>query len=181
MSPLSRDDHGRFVTSGSTGVFRYAAPEILLNKPYRGPEVDVWSLGVIFYAMLVGQLPFDDCDINTLLKQIHRGVEIPRALSKDCRNLTQAMLSMKTCNRIQSDEILSHSWFSGGNKTRESRVKLTDVEAVLVSEDGADTPREVAPVSVSLRSPKHRTPRRRGANTRHNPPSSTKTRSNVTK
>jgi serine/threonine protein kinase len=130
-------------------------------------------MGVVFYAMLVGQLPFNDCDVNTLLRQIHRGAELPRTLSKDCRDLALSLLSVKTPKRIQSDEMLSHPWFSVGitatrsvvapKSTRGSRIKLKDVIAEAADEDGADTITEVTAVK------NHRATRRH----RHNAPSST--------
>ncbi len=51
----------------------YAAPEMILGKKYEGPEVDMWSLGVILFALLCGHLPFDDDDIQQLYKKIASG------------------------------------------------------------------------------------------------------------
>jgi serine/threonine protein kinase len=54
----------------SCGSPTYAAPELVLGKQYRGPEVDVWAMGVLLYALLVGALPFDDVNIDGLYKKI---------------------------------------------------------------------------------------------------------------
>ncbi|KAJ3206836.1 hypothetical protein HDU67_007904 [Dinochytrium kinnereticum] len=51
----------------------YAAPEMILGKKYEGPEVDMWSLGVILFALLCGHLPFDDEDMKELYKKIASG------------------------------------------------------------------------------------------------------------
>jgi serine/threonine protein kinase len=48
----------------------YAAPELLGGGYYSGPAVDVWSTGVLLYALLVGRLPFDSDNIGVLYKKI---------------------------------------------------------------------------------------------------------------
>lgn len=56
--------------STSCGSPTYAAPELVLGRQYLGPEVDVWSMGVLLYALLCGFLPFDDQSIDSLYKKI---------------------------------------------------------------------------------------------------------------
>ncbi|XP_013911581.1 PREDICTED: NUAK family SNF1-like kinase 2 [Thamnophis sirtalis] len=51
----------------------YASPEIVNGRPYKGPEVDSWSLGVLLYILIHGTMPFDSHDYKTLVKQITRG------------------------------------------------------------------------------------------------------------
>lgn len=62
---------GNFLKT-SCGSPNYAAPEVISGKLYAGPEVDVWSSGVILYVLLCGKLPFDDDYIPTLFKKISR-------------------------------------------------------------------------------------------------------------
>jgi serine/threonine protein kinase len=61
---------------------RYAPPQVISGKLYAGPEVDVWSCGVILYALLCGSLPFDDENIPNLFKKIKGGIyNLPSHLS----------------------------------------------------------------------------------------------------
>ena len=61
----------------------YASPEMLSQKKYDGPAVDVWSCGVILFAMICGYLPFDDDDLQKLYKKIISGIfKIPPFVSQ---------------------------------------------------------------------------------------------------
>jgi serine/threonine protein kinase len=64
------------------GSLYFAAPELLLGRKYVGPEIDIWSLGVILYVLLVGKVPFDDPSLPALHKKILKGkVDFPPWLS----------------------------------------------------------------------------------------------------
>jgi 5'-AMP-activated protein kinase catalytic alpha subunit len=67
---LSNMMHDGSFLKTSCGSPNYAAPEVITGKLYAGPEVDVWSCGVILYALLCGKLPFDEETIPTLFKKI---------------------------------------------------------------------------------------------------------------
>lgn len=62
---------GEFLLT-SCGSPNYAAPEVINGMRYTGPEIDVWSCGVILYVMLCGRLPFEDDDVNVLFAKIAR-------------------------------------------------------------------------------------------------------------
>ncbi|KAK3838258.1 MAG: kinase-like domain-containing protein [Linnemannia gamsii] len=77
----------------SCGSPNYAAPEVISGKLYAGPEVDVWSCGVILYVMLCGRLPFDDDYIPLLFKKINGGIySLPSFLSPETKYLLTSML-----------------------------------------------------------------------------------------
>ncbi|EFA83477.1 putative protein serine/threonine kinase [Heterostelium album PN500] len=96
----------------SCGSPNYAAPEVISGKLYAGPEVDVWSCGVILYAFLCAKLPFDDDHIPTLFKKIRDGVfVIPDYISPSCADLIKQMLIVDPVKRISISEIRKHPWF----------------------------------------------------------------------
>ncbi|KAI0777665.1 Pkinase-domain-containing protein [Trametes elegans] len=95
---------------GTTG---YAAPEMLLAKKYLGPEVDIWSLGVILYTLLTGTLPFDDDDESIMRDKVIKGeFDDPEWLSDDARNLLANILQVDPTKRLTIAQILTHPWFT---------------------------------------------------------------------
>lgn len=102
---------GNFLKT-SCGSPNYAAPEVISGKLYAGPEVDVWSSGVILYVMLCGRLPFDDDFIPALFKKISNGVyTLPNYLSEGAKRLLTRMLVVNPLNRITIHEIMEDEWF----------------------------------------------------------------------
>ncbi|PNT70842.1 serine/threonine protein kinase OSK1 [Brachypodium distachyon] len=109
LSNVMRDGHFLKTSCGSPN---YAAPEVISGKLYAGPEVDVWSCGVILYALLCGTLPFDDENIPNLFKKIKGGIyTLPSHLSPLARDLIPRMLVVDPMKRITIREIREHSWF----------------------------------------------------------------------
>jgi serine/threonine protein kinase len=109
LSNLMRD--GEFLRT-SCGSPNYAAPEVISGHLYAGPEVDVWSCGVILYALLCGSLPFDDESIPNLFKKIKSGMySLPTHLSQLAKNLIPRMLEVDPMKRITIPEIRLHPWF----------------------------------------------------------------------
>ena len=85
----------------SCGSPNYAAPEVISGQLYAGAEVDIWSCGVILYALLCGNLPVDDENIANLFKKIKGGVySMPGYLSEGCRDLIPRMLVVDPLMRI---------------------------------------------------------------------------------
>ncbi|PWN31029.1 Pkinase-domain-containing protein [Jaminaea rosea] len=96
----------------SCGSPNYAAPEVISGKLYAGPEIDIWSCGVILYVMLCGRLPFDDEYIPTLFKKINSGIySLPSYLSAEASSLLSSMLIVDPVKRITINEIRQLPWF----------------------------------------------------------------------
>ncbi|KAL1566344.1 SNF1-related protein kinase catalytic subunit alpha kin10 [Salvia divinorum] len=109
LSNIMRDGHFLRTSCGSPN---YAAPEVVSGKLYAGPEVDIWSCGVILYALLCGALPFDDENIPSLFKKIKSGMyTLPSHLSTGARDLIPRLLLVDPMKRITTHEIRKHPWF----------------------------------------------------------------------
>ncbi|KAG6810693.1 hypothetical protein H0H92_010718 [Tricholoma furcatifolium] len=97
------------------GSLYFAAPELLNAKVYTGPEVDVWSFGVVLYVLVCGKVPFDDQSMPALHAKIKRGfVEYPVWLSADCKHLLSRMLVTTPAARASLAEVLAHPWMTRG-------------------------------------------------------------------
>ncbi|OUM66800.1 hypothetical protein PIROE2DRAFT_30095, partial [Piromyces sp. E2] len=97
----------------SCGSPNYAAPEVINGKLYAGPEVDVWSCGVMLYVMLCGRLPFDDEYIPLLFKKISGGIfTLPSHLSPETKQLLSSMLVVDPLKRITIENIRKNKWFN---------------------------------------------------------------------
>jgi carbon catabolite-derepressing protein kinase len=102
---------GNFLKT-SCGSPNYAAPEVIGGKLYAGPEVDVWSCGVILYVLLVGRLPFDDEHIPSLFAKIARGTySIPQWMPSGAASLIKRMLVVNPVQRATIEDIRQDPWF----------------------------------------------------------------------
>uniref|UniRef100_A0A8V5H5C4 Maternal embryonic leucine zipper kinase n=1 Tax=Melopsittacus undulatus TaxID=13146 RepID=A0A8V5H5C4_MELUD len=93
----------------------YAAPELIQGKAYIGSEADIWSMGVLLYALLCGYLPFDDDNVMAVYRKIMRGkYSIPKWLSPSSTLLLNQMLQVDPKKRITVKHLLSHPWLMQG-------------------------------------------------------------------
>lgn len=94
------------------GSLAYAAPEIVKGKDYDGRISDIWSLGVVLFAMVNGKLPFNDTSVKNLLAAINKGITFQSRVSEGCREVITSMLMPDTTKRTTIKDLLQHNWFS---------------------------------------------------------------------
>ncbi|XP_051551165.1 NUAK family SNF1-like kinase 2 [Myxocyprinus asiaticus] len=92
----------------------YASPEIVNGRPYRGPEVDCWSLGVLLYTLIHKAMPFDGQDHNNLVQQISTGDYRKPTKPSDACGLIRWMLMVNPERRATLEEIAGHWWLNWG-------------------------------------------------------------------
>lgn len=97
------------------GSLYFAAPELLKASPYTGPEVDVWSFGVVLYVLVCGKVPFDDENSSVLHEKIKQGkVEYPQHLSIEVISLLSKMLVVDPKRRATLKQVVEHHWMVRG-------------------------------------------------------------------
>ncbi|RSM03185.1 hypothetical protein CEP52_007558 [Fusarium oligoseptatum] len=107
MAALHQTDTHQLATA--CGSPHYAAPELLKNRQYRGDRADIWSMGVILYAMLSATLPFDDPDLRVMMNRTKKGLyEMPGFLSPEAEDLIRCMLQVNPDRRITLKDIWRH-------------------------------------------------------------------------
>ncbi|SCP05868.1 serine/threonine protein kinase, putative [Plasmodium ovale] len=110
------------------GTLSYAAPEVLgcnNTNGYNSEKADVWSLGIILYAMLFGLLPFDNEDkqVKEAYNEImNNKIIYPKnrinKFSINVRNLLSGILNSNPFNRLSLDEVINHEWLIDKAKTK---------------------------------------------------------------
>ncbi|KAF1845937.1 kinase-like protein [Cucurbitaria berberidis CBS 394.84] len=107
------------------GTVCYSAPEMLKGEKYAGERVDVWSLGIILYALLVGELPFDDDDeMITKAKILKEEPTYPENFPPQARELCQSLLSKRPILRPSLADILQNPWLSEHAPRQQETLKL---------------------------------------------------------
>lgn len=106
------------------GTPAYIAPEILQDMGYDGDAVDVWSAGVVLYAMLYGNFPFKAANVEELETLIVQGeYTLPEDISVEARDLIAKILRPNPQQRLTITEILAHGWMKDADKSCKYRSK----------------------------------------------------------
>uniref|UniRef100_A0A8B9JUL9 non-specific serine/threonine protein kinase n=1 Tax=Astyanax mexicanus TaxID=7994 RepID=A0A8B9JUL9_ASTMX len=107
----------------------YAAPELFQGKKYDGPEVDIWSLGVILYTLVSGSLPFDGQNLKELRERVLRGkYRVPFYMSTDCEGILRRFLVLNPTKRCTLEQIMKDKWMNVGHEGDELKPHVEPVE-----------------------------------------------------
>ncbi|KAL1165808.1 hypothetical protein E1A91_A06G143200v1 [Gossypium mustelinum] len=110
----SRQDGLLHTTCGTPA---YVAPEVIHHKGYDGAKADIWSCGVILYALLAGFLPFQHSNLMELYRKISRGeFKCPQWFSPQVRKLLSRILEPNPIQRITVAKLMENCWFRKGYK-----------------------------------------------------------------
>ena len=103
----------KHLLKSACGSPSYAAPEMLNGEKYRAPPVDIWSSGIVLFAMICGYLPFEDENNEVLYEKICKGkFVIPNHVSESGRDLLNKILVTDPKKRFTIFQIKNHPWFS---------------------------------------------------------------------
>jgi serine/threonine protein kinase len=121
------------------GTPSYMAPEIVRRSEYEGKPVDMWSLGILLYAILCGYFPFRAKNYPDLYRRIARGVfEIPEELSSNAKDLIKQLLTMDPTQRLTAPGCLKHPWLQSAYSNASDIAKMRSETPILISEKPAD-------------------------------------------
>uniref|UniRef100_A0A3P8WMZ7 non-specific serine/threonine protein kinase n=1 Tax=Cynoglossus semilaevis TaxID=244447 RepID=A0A3P8WMZ7_CYNSE len=91
----------------------YAAPEVFEGQQYEGPQLDIWSMGVVLYVLVCGALPFDGPTLPVLRQRVLEGrFRIPYFMTEDCEHLIRRMLVLDPSKRLTVAQIKEHKWMA---------------------------------------------------------------------
>ena len=109
----------------------YASPEMVSGKKYNGFKIDIWSTGIILYAMLCGYLPFEDKDNDILFEKILECKLIfPRYIKKDAKDLIEKILVTDPEKRINISEIKNHPFYLKGKEIFDQEFSVLKVDNI---------------------------------------------------
>ena len=118
---LKLTDFGLAVVVGDSGLVEgvcgspcYSSPECLSGEPYDGRASDMWSVGVVVYALLTGYIPWTSEDRDEVFAQIRQGqYDIPDGLSRSAASFIRSLMMVDAEKRMTAEQALEHAWLSG--------------------------------------------------------------------
>lgn len=119
---LSKLVHPEEIMKMPCGTLNYVAPEVLSLVGY-GREADIWSVGVIMYLLLRGELPFYSKTKNEIIqKTLHAEINFDKdaamsSISPSCKSLLRGLLTKEPSKRLTAADALKHEWFSTRSRT----------------------------------------------------------------
>jgi len=112
----------------------YASPECVSGKPYDGRKSDIWSCGVMLYAMLTGQLPWTKRNQQQLFEQIRKGdYVVPNYLSEQCKQFITGLMTVDPSRRLSLEEAISHPWLSNTQSLSSIRYEVKNQNKITPS------------------------------------------------
>jgi len=130
---LSNTHEGGKLLSTACGSPCYAAPEMIAGKKYEGPLADIWSIGVILFALVSGFLPFEDPNTSVLYRKILSGeYKTPKWLSNDVKDLIRKILEIEPKKRFRINDIRKHTWFNAVHENDVPKEYLTSNDSVAI-------------------------------------------------
>ncbi|XP_064410090.1 testis-specific serine/threonine-protein kinase 5-like [Latimeria chalumnae] len=138
------------------GSVAYTAPEILLARKYHGEYADLWSLGVILFAMVTGKLPFNERNPRKLVQLIKKGLESNSSVSEDCWDLINSLLQWKPSDRLGVQEVVKHSWMHRAKSSIFHRVWISNSEITNRSQAQERKPQGLSLLSTQSTTCKHK-------------------------
>ncbi|KAL9230247.1 hypothetical protein vseg_005625 [Gypsophila vaccaria] len=143
LAESKREDGMLHTTCGTPA---YVAPEVINRRGYDGAKADIWSCGVILFALLSGHLPFQDANLIEMYRKITRAdYQCPTWFPSDVRRLLLKILDPNPKTRIPISKIMENSWFKKGLGTRPKKLKASSIET---------TPVEARTLEKKLESPR---------------------------
>lgn len=121
------------------GTPSYMAPEIVRRTEYEGKPVDMWSMGVLLYALLCGCFPFRAKSYPDLYRRIARGTfAMPEELSVSVRDLIRQLLNVDPSRRMTAPAAIRHPWLQGPLSSAPDMSKLRLLTPILISDRAED-------------------------------------------
>ena len=106
----------------------YASPEMVGGKKYNGFKIDIWSTGIILFAMLCGYLPFEDNDNEILFEKILEcKIILPNFISENAKDLIEKILVIEPDKRISIPEIKKHPFYLKGKEIFEQEFSIFQI------------------------------------------------------